>query len=172
MQLPVATGRWSNTMGDPRTGHAHRGTDVVAPAGTTVRCAETGTVVAVLEDASRPCGYGLVVDDDEGIRWTYCHLRAVVDYAVGSRIDEGMRVGTVGRTGNARGPHLHVQAVRDHGRGAAVSLAPIFDALRAGEDEGLSSLVRIPEPTPQSGGGWLLVLLLLGGTYLMKGGWR
>lgn len=169
MRLPVEHGRWRDTMGDPRTGHTHRGTDIEAPEGTPIRLMHSARVVAVLRDESRPCGLGLVLDDAERVRWTYCHMRHVEPFERGAQLDAGDFIGTVGRTGNAVGPHLHIQAIRDRGRGEPISLAPILDELRAGGPLVPHSPTQTNEHALPK---WLLALLALGAAYALTRGGR
>src|SRR5437016_1422458 len=67
----------------------------------------------VLRSWSTPdprCGIGLTLRAFDGQVWTYCHL-AVLDPAVlpGAALKAGSQVGLVGATGDASGPHLHLQ---------------------------------------------------------------
>lgn len=150
---------YRDTLGAPRDGgaRAHRGTDIVAEPGTPIVAMRGGRVVAVLEDASRRCGLGVVIDDDENVRWTYCHMEHVLPFERGQRVRSGVELGTVGDTGNARGgPHLHLQAVADHGRGSVIDLVPLLDALggRSG-----ASIARRPRDA-RSGTWWPWALLV------------
>jgi murein DD-endopeptidase MepM/ murein hydrolase activator NlpD len=85
---------------------AHLGVDYGAPTGTPVRSVGDG----VVEFAGRQNGYGNVVQiKHSGARMTvYAHLSRI-DVRQGQRIDQGQRVGAVGATGWATGPHLHFE---------------------------------------------------------------
>ena len=100
----------------PRGNTFHAGLDFPAPLGTTVRAAASGRVTF----ASFATGWGLVVTVDHGgWKTRYAHLsRATV--AVGERVVAGERVGLVGATGVATGPHLHFEVLV---RGANVNPA-------------------------------------------------
>jgi len=104
----------------PRGNHFHEGIDLLAPAGTPVRAAAPGRVTY----AGRiDGGWGklVVVAHERRVRTMYAHLSAVsVD--VGERVATGTRVGAVGSTGNATGPHLHFE-VRLHGAAVDPSTA-------------------------------------------------
>jgi murein DD-endopeptidase MepM/ murein hydrolase activator NlpD len=56
------------------------------------------------------CGIGLTIATTDGLVWTYCHL-AYLDPTVvrGAQLTAGQPVGLVGHTGDATGPHLHLQ---------------------------------------------------------------
>jgi len=88
------------------TWRAHLGVDYGAPTGTPVRSVGDG----VVEFAGRQNGYGNVVQIRHSNDRTtlYGHLSRI-DVHKGQRIDQGMRIGAVGATGWATGPHLHFE---------------------------------------------------------------
>jgi murein DD-endopeptidase MepM/ murein hydrolase activator NlpD len=85
---------------------AHLGVDYGAPAGTPVRNVGDGTV----EFAGWQNGYGNVVQiKHSNERSTlYAHLSRI-DVRKGQRVEQGARLGAVGSTGWATGPHLHFE---------------------------------------------------------------
>ncbi len=85
---------------------AHRGVDYGAPRGTPVRAVGDARVVF----AGWQNGYGNVVklEHDNDRSTVYAHLSRI-DVRKGQRVDQGQRVGTVGSTGLATGPHLHFE---------------------------------------------------------------
>ena len=85
---------------------AHNGVDYGAPAGTPVRSVADG----VVETAGRQNGYGNVIQLQHGAGKTtiYAHLTKI-DVRQGQRVEQGQRIGTVGATGWATGPHLHFE---------------------------------------------------------------
>ena len=89
-----------------QTWGAHLGIDYAAPAGTAVRSVGDGTV----EFAGWQNGYGNVVQltHGNGRATTYAHLSRI-DVKKGQSIEQGQRVGAVGATGWATGPHLHFE---------------------------------------------------------------
>ena len=91
----------------PRGNTIHAGLDFPAPTGTTVRAAAPGRVTF----AGFASGWGLVVTVDHGgWKTRYAHLsRATV--APGEAVAAGERVGLVGATGFATGPHLHFEVI-------------------------------------------------------------
>ena len=85
---------------------AHLGTDYSAPKGTPVRAVGDGFI----ENAGWQNGYGNMVQVRHGNdRVTlYAHLSRI-DVRKGQRIEQGQRIGAVGATGWATGPHLHFE---------------------------------------------------------------
>lgn len=85
---------------------AHLGVDYGAPTGTPVRSVGDG----VVSFAGRQNGYGNVVQVQHGGERTtlYAHLSRI-DVKKGQRIEQGQRLGAVGSTGWATGPHLHFE---------------------------------------------------------------
>lgn len=85
---------------------AHNGVDYSAPIGTAVRAVGDG----IVESAGRQNGYGNVVQllHSGGKTTVYAHLSRI-DVHIGQRLDQGQRVGAVGATGWATGPHLHFE---------------------------------------------------------------
>jgi murein DD-endopeptidase MepM/ murein hydrolase activator NlpD len=84
----------------------HTGIDFGGPRNAPVLATAPGEVV----EAGRSGAYGtmVVVDHGMGLRTCYAHL-AKVAVRVGDRVEAGQRVGTMGRTGRATGPHLHYE---------------------------------------------------------------
>jgi peptidoglycan hydrolase-like protein with peptidoglycan-binding domain len=103
----------------PRWGGFHPGIDLAAPTGTPVAVAAAGRVVFAGVDRG---GYGNLVEvaHGGGVISMYAHLSAI-SARVGESVATGARVGLVGSTGEARGPHLHFEV---RVRGAAVDPVP------------------------------------------------
>lgn len=89
-----------------QTVRAHLGVDYAAPTGTTVRTVGDG----VVQTATLQNGYGNVVEVNHGKDRTtlYAHL-STIEVKVGQRVEQGQRLGGVGATGWATGPHLHFE---------------------------------------------------------------
>jgi murein DD-endopeptidase MepM/ murein hydrolase activator NlpD len=85
---------------------AHTGVDYGAPVGTPARTVADGTV----EFAGWQGGYGnTVIVRHGGDKTTlYAHLSRI-DVRRGERVQQGQRIGAVGATGTATGPHLHYE---------------------------------------------------------------
>jgi peptidoglycan hydrolase-like protein with peptidoglycan-binding domain len=106
------------TLGDlfgPRSDRFHSGVDFPAPSGTPVYAARGGQIVYA---GWRAGGWGFLVTiaHGGGERTMYAHLSRI-DVRVGVWVAPGVRVGAVGATGDATGPHLHFEV---RVRGAAV----------------------------------------------------
>ncbi|MBH9551374.1 M23 family metallopeptidase [Inhella gelatinilytica] len=89
-----------------QTWRQHLGTDYGAPTGTPVRSVGDG----VVEFAGWQNGFGNVVHlRHAGERTTvYAHL-SKIDVRKGQRVEQSQRIGAVGATGWATGPHLHFE---------------------------------------------------------------
>lgn len=84
----------------------HNGVDFAAPRGTLVRAVADGKVIY----AGRKGGFGRLVriDHPGPYRTEYAHLHRIAKgIRVGKRVERGQKIGRVGSTGLATGPHLH-----------------------------------------------------------------
>jgi murein DD-endopeptidase MepM/ murein hydrolase activator NlpD len=89
----------------PRGDRFHAGIDIPAPEGTPVTTAGFGRVVFSGFDAG---GWGnfVVIAHRFGLRTLYAHLSSI-HVSTGQAVSAGQRLGRVGSTGHADGPHLH-----------------------------------------------------------------
>jgi hypothetical protein len=116
--------RWPSRapLGDrfgPRGTGFHAGVDLKASYGAPVRAAATGRVRRAGWD-SGGYGYLVVIGHGHRVHTMYAHLSRVFVHR-GQRIGAGSRLGRVGATGHAFGPHLHFEV---RVRGAAVNPLP------------------------------------------------
>ncbi len=88
--------------GEPRMPHS--AVDIHAPAGTPVHAIGDGLVLFAGEQFFG--GKSVVIDHGGGVFSLYYHLK---DFSVGEgqEVSRGDRIGSVGATGRATGPHLH-----------------------------------------------------------------
>ncbi|GAB4116252.1 MAG: M23 family metallopeptidase [Wenzhouxiangellaceae bacterium] len=88
--------------GEPR--RPHFGVDVAAPVGTEVVAPAAGMVVLAEADLYYSGGT-VIIDHGDGVTSTFLHLHAV-EVSPGQQLDQGTRIGSIGATGRATGPHL------------------------------------------------------------------
>jgi murein DD-endopeptidase MepM/ murein hydrolase activator NlpD len=116
-------GRFSTPFGVKRIRNGrpvgyHRGLDIAAPAGTPVHAAAAGRVV--LARTLTMHGKTVVIDHGLGVTSLYLHQSALRCHE-GQAVQRGDRIGDVGMTGVATGPHLH-WSIYVHG----MSVSPLF----------------------------------------------
>jgi len=87
--------------------YGHYGLDIAADYGSTVVSTRPGVVVFA-GWKSNGGGYQVWVNHGSGIYTSYNHMSAVT-VSAGQSVDKGKRVGRVGMSGWATGPHLHLE---------------------------------------------------------------
>ena len=85
-------------------GRPHFGVDVGVPKGTPVLAPAEG-IVTLAESDLFYSGGTIIIDHGMGVSSTMLHL-SKVDVSVGQRVAQGDKIGEVGATGRATGPHL------------------------------------------------------------------
>ena len=103
--LETAFARRSYASCNNGRGGFHNGIDIAASAGTPIRAARDGKVVASGES---PYAYGnwLVIEHDNGLLTMYGHLLLKVA-SKGQNVTRDQVIGYMGSTGYSTGPHLH-----------------------------------------------------------------
>ncbi len=124
---------------------AHLGVDYGAPTGTPVRSVGDG----VVESAGWQNGYGnaVLIRHSNDRTTLYGHLSRI-DVHKGQRVEQGARVGAVGATGWATGPHLHfeVRVKGEHQNPAIIaktSEAVVLSAAAQAEFAGVAKQLRL-----------------------------
>jgi murein DD-endopeptidase MepM/ murein hydrolase activator NlpD len=82
----------------------HYGVDMAAPVGTPIRAPADGTVM-ISADYYLDGGFTLI-DHGQGVSTSYLHQSRRLVKA-GQAVKRGQRIGSIGATGRATGPHLH-----------------------------------------------------------------
>lgn len=139
-----------------RTRRPHLGVDYAAPARTPVLASANGTVIF----AGRRGGYGNMVQirHPGGYVTSYSHLSSF-NVRAGQRVSQGDRIGRVGATGLATGPHLDYRVQDRRGRyidpRQLVSLpsektldSRYMEDFKTSRDELMRRLESIPETGP------------------------
>lgn len=85
----------------------HEGIDIAAPKGTPVYAAHSGRVVRVPK-FMRGYGKAVAIEANEGFMTVYAHLNSI-SVKPGMLVKRGRKIGYVGQSGNATGPHLHFE---------------------------------------------------------------
>lgn len=84
----------------------HKGMDISAKAGTTIRAAATGTVKFAGYKGS--LGNLVIIKSEKGIETYYGHCSKIY-VKKGQKVTAGDKIAAVGQTGAATGPHLHLE---------------------------------------------------------------
>ena len=132
-------GRVGDRFGAPRGGRRmHSGIDFPAPYGTMVGAGGVGRTIFAGYNRG---GYGKLVVIQHRLGYTswYAHLSRITSW-VGERVSGGTRIGYVGATGHATGPHLHFEV---RYRNVPVDPVPYLLATTAAYDAGA---LRCSEP--------------------------
>ncbi|NLZ38051.1 MAG: M23 family metallopeptidase, partial [Firmicutes bacterium] len=95
----------------PRWGRFHYGLDIAANLGTPIVAIAGGVVT----DAGwRPSyGYMVRIDHQNGWASVYGHCSKLYVKA-GQKVQRGQQIAAVGQTGNATGPHVHLEIWKDN----------------------------------------------------------
>lgn len=91
----------------PRDGEFHKGIDICAPTGTAIYAAADGRVESAGWNNG---GYGnlIIIQHSNGLLSYYGHCSKII-VSAGERVTQGQKIGEVGMTGDATGPHCHFE---------------------------------------------------------------
>ena len=109
-ELPVKGAPRTGQYGSSRTYNGeerswHKGMDLAAPTGTPIYAPAEGAVTAAIEDTFFN-GNIMTIDHGYGLFTIYAHMHTMA-LKEGDKVSAGDKLGTVGSTGRATGPHLH-----------------------------------------------------------------
>ena len=97
-------------FGAPRSGHIHQGQDIVATSGTPIVAPAAGTITFIAYQAGGAGYYVVMHEAGENYWYAFMHLLAGSTVVhLGQPVAKGQRIGSVGATGDATGPHLHFE---------------------------------------------------------------
>lgn len=91
-----------------RWGRAHKGIDIGAPKGTSIKAVADGTVTVSSNGYNGGYGNYIIISHGNGVETVYGHCSAL--YAkVGQKVSQGQSIAAVGNTGRSYGNHLHLE---------------------------------------------------------------
>lgn len=87
----------------------HNGMDFAVPQGTRINAVKSGKVTKVENNEKNIHGYGkyVIITHEDGTSTLYGHQSKIIVYE-GEDVEAGEKIGEVGKTGKATGPHLHL----------------------------------------------------------------
>ncbi len=120
-----------------RRGKMHKGIDIAAPTGRNIRAVDDGKVVF----SGWQRGYGkVVIVKHDGYSTLYAHATKL-KVKKGTYVPSGTPIATVGKTGNARGVHLHFEIRNSAGK--AVRPSKYLPKRRTLISKGLSASLKL-----------------------------
>jgi murein DD-endopeptidase MepM/ murein hydrolase activator NlpD len=92
------------------THHDYPAADIAAPEGSPLYALSDAIVTRAWATPDPRCGIGMTIETSDHQSWTYCHMSYLEpSVQAGVALSAGAPVGLVGHTGDATGPHLHLQ---------------------------------------------------------------
>lgn len=110
----------------------HRGIDISANKGSSIKSPISGRVVNVGSDVA---GYGnyAMIQDAKGYNHLFAHMNGPSRYSVGSSVGYGDSIGEVGTSGRSTGDHLHYEIRRTGNKYSAID-PMTYDYSSVGKD--------------------------------------
>ena len=142
--MPFERGRVTSMF---HQGRYHPAIDLAGPLGSPVHATTRRQRVTF---AGRRGGYGnaVITQDDLGRAHLYGHLQRIFA-RVGSMLDQGQKLGTLGSTGRSTGPHVHYE-VRTRAGAHVNPVGLLFPGRRVGRGtawNGARSVTRVAART-------------------------
>jgi len=90
--------------------HGYNAVDLAVPRGTPIYATAAGTVIVAKNNSAWNGGYGnyVVISHANGTQTLYAHMTKDFE-TQGDSVSQGEEIGLVGMTGEATGPHLHIE---------------------------------------------------------------
>jgi murein DD-endopeptidase MepM/ murein hydrolase activator NlpD len=138
LKTPVDGARLTSGFGmrmHPILGYTrmHKGVDFGVPTGTPIYAAGDG----VIEYAGWAGGYGrfVKIKHNPHMETAYGHMSRIASLStVGQHVHQGQVIGYVGMTGDATGPHLHYEVLKDGSQVNPITVTmPVSTGLEGGE---------------------------------------
>jgi LysM repeat protein len=112
--VPSVAGYFVNPVPSARKSRGvkpgHKGVDLAAPTGTTIRAAASGTVLIARNGYNGGFGNYAVIQHPNGVKTLYAHMSRL-GTTPGAQVSQGDTIGYVGSTGKSTGPHLHFEVI-------------------------------------------------------------
>ena len=111
--MPIENGKFSDDYPNYPSGRYHGAADIGANEGTPIVAAFDGIID--YPDTDWSYGNNIVMNSNlngENYKVIYAHMSEVVAFRLGTYVEAGTVIGYVGETGNAFGPHLHLEMRR------------------------------------------------------------
>jgi hypothetical protein len=122
---------YGDGFGVNRGDHIHMGQDMPAAEGTPLVSPRRGTVQATGYSASGAGNYVVIRDSGRDRTYVFMHLESgSVAVSEGQSVAAGQRIGRVGSTGDATGPHLHFEEWIGAWYGGGHAIDPLPDLRR------------------------------------------
>lgn len=114
---PIKDGRISGEFGNQRIlngkpKNPHSGTDIAATKGTDIVASGEG-IISLAQNDLFYTGNVVMINHGLGLQTIYAHMDTII-VKEGQMVKEGQKIGTVGDSGRATGPHLHFGASVDN----------------------------------------------------------
>jgi murein DD-endopeptidase MepM/ murein hydrolase activator NlpD len=119
-RLPMASYSIASSPWGERAGMLGRGIDLMAPVGTALYAAHSGTVALARWHGAY--GYTVIIDVGNGVQLVYAHASALIVHE-GQHVSSGDLVALSGNSGYSFAPHVHFEVqVNGHATDAAAYL--------------------------------------------------
>lgn len=84
----------------------HSGLDYAGFTGSPITACAPGKVILAKSGVFKLHGNTVAIDHGQGVISIYIHMQKI-EVKVGDQVSQGQKIGTIGQTGRANGPHLH-----------------------------------------------------------------